>query len=851
MSMLIRRPRFAPSSFMCLSAQRRSTGMVGPVASVLALAFAFVPVCFAQQGGSSQASELQQIESLIQQNRLNEAKTETLVLLERNPSSAEAYNLLGMIQADQRDIAAAITSFQKAAQLKPAFTKTYNNLGAIYLAEKRPDLAQKEFRTVLRLDPANREAHYNLGVVLMMNASPAAAIAQFRQVHPPDTATRFQLVRAYFQTKQRAEALRTASELSNENENNLQVHFSLGVLLGSEKQYKEAQLELEKADALQPGTFEILFNLGQDLMRGGDNAKAEAALKRALTANPDSVDALYLLAQVCANQSRPLDALDLLIRARKLAPNNPDILFLMAQISMQQNYFEDAIPLLESGVQLSPRRPDLLAALGESYFMAGKVDKAIEEFNQLVEVEGSARSYAFLGLSYRNLGRFAEARQQFEKGLKIDPRNSLCLFNIGFIDERQGDAAQAEAFFQKSLASNPDFADALIELANLRIASKRFPEAESLLRHFVRVSHDPGTGYYKLAMVERSLHETAAADRDLKVFKSLSSSASTGPLPYQHLFDYLNNRASLPSAQRDQLDLEQLTSEIKQHPDRSEDLYLLAEAYLKSGKVPEAMDTIAQLDQISGGDFRTLIGTGVLLARYHLYDSAIAHLRAALKVNSESDEAKFDLADALFRSRHYAEALDAAGHVSAAGQKDDAYLALLADIYAHLGDPDHASQIYRDAIRRNPDDDQNYLSLALILLRGNDIDAAKKTLLNGQSRAPESGKIFWGLGIVSALQGDNKHAAADLERAVDLLPEWPGGYSALGVYYYRSGQIDKAREVLNRFKNSSASGSLDIARIEQVLDQAPANSVAPTASLPEASRAQFLQLALSLADRTL
>jgi tetratricopeptide (TPR) repeat protein len=59
----------------------------------------------------------------------------------------------------------------------------------------------------------------------------------------------------------------------------------------------------------------------------------------------------------------------------------------MAQITMSQNYFEDAIPLLESGLKIAPRRPDLLAALGESYFMAGKTEKAVEEFNLLLEAE--------------------------------------------------------------------------------------------------------------------------------------------------------------------------------------------------------------------------------------------------------------------------------------------------------------------------------------------------------------------------------------------------------------------------------------------------------------------------------
>ena len=196
-------------------------------------------------------------------------------------------------------------------------------------------------------------------------------------------------------------------------------------------------------------------------------------MTRALKLKPESPETLYLLAQVYADESRPLDALDLLVRAHKIAPENTDIIFLMAQVSISQNYFEDAIPLLESGLKIAPQRADLLAALGESYFMSGKVDKAIEEFKKLIEVEPSARSYAFLGLSYRHLGRFDEAKQYFQKGLKLDPHNSSCLFNLGFIAERQGDSAAAEAMFQEVLRSNPDYPDALLELANLRISGQK------------------------------------------------------------------------------------------------------------------------------------------------------------------------------------------------------------------------------------------------------------------------------------------------------------------------------------------------------------------------------------------
>ena len=572
-------------------------------------------------------------------------------------------------------------------------------------------------------------------------------------------------------------------------------------------------------------------------------------LNRALRLKPESTEAMYLLAQVYADQARPLDALDLLVKAHKATPDNVDVIFLMAQVSMSQNYYEDAIPLLESGLQLAPDRPDLIAALGESYFMAGRVEKAIDQFTKLLKLDPSARSYAFLGLSNRNLGRFDEAKQYFQSGLKIDPRNATCLFNLGFIAERQGDSTGAESYFKQTLQANPDFPEALLELANLRIAGKRLPEAEELLRKYVRVSRNPGTGYYKLAMVERSLHETEAADRDLNVFKTLSKNASVGPLPYEHLFDYLDNRSRLAPGAREQLDVEALANQLKVHPDQPEDLYLLIEAYLKSGRWEDAKATIAQLDKLSSADYRTLAGTGVLLARYQQYDEAIRHFQSALEINPASDEVKFDLANAYFRKHQYKQAQEMADRVSEQGREDDAYLTLLGDIYAHLGDTAHAVDIFRNAIKRNPDNDQGYLSLALIQLRAHELDAAQQTLSSGRSRIPASGKIYWGLGLTAAMRGDTAQASSQLERAIDLLPEWSAGYSTLGVFYFQMGKVDKAKEVLHRFKESSANASLEIDRIEQVLDRAPAAAAAET--MTAENKEQLLQLALTLADRTL
>ena len=197
---------------------------------------------------------------------------------------------------------------------------------------------------------------------------------------PTDPARQIEAVRKAFDAGHNAEALRLANTFSAQQKDNAEFHTQLGVVLATNKRFKPAQLELEKANALKPDSFDVLFPLAQTYIHNGKDADAELVLNRALKLRPDSPETQYLLAEIYFRQRKSSDALDLLVRAHKTAPRNTDIIFLLARVSMSQNYFEDAIPLLQSGIQIAPKRADLRAALGESYFMAGKDEKAIEAF---------------------------------------------------------------------------------------------------------------------------------------------------------------------------------------------------------------------------------------------------------------------------------------------------------------------------------------------------------------------------------------------------------------------------------------------------------------------------------------
>ena len=130
--------------------------------------------------------ELQAAQALAQQGRFNDAKTAVLAELQGDPSSVEAWNLLGIIETEQQDYPSALAAFQKALQLAPNSVKTYNNLGNLLLAQKEPGLAERAFRSGLRIDTQNRDGNYNLGVLLIARGLPAEAIVHFERVRPSD-----------------------------------------------------------------------------------------------------------------------------------------------------------------------------------------------------------------------------------------------------------------------------------------------------------------------------------------------------------------------------------------------------------------------------------------------------------------------------------------------------------------------------------------------------------------------------------------------------------------------------------------------------------------------------------------
>jgi len=215
----------------------------------------------------------------------------------------EGYNLLGIIYSSEGHYAQALDAFQQALGVDPKSARTRNNIGNVYVAQQN---------LALRSRNSEKSYSWNLPTATPITiwawfCSPRSAgpgIAYFQRVRPSNNATRLNLTRAYFGSGRNAEALKTAAEASSQSKEDVQLHFTLGVLLaGKTIQSRASRTGTSQRaqsrhvrDPLQPGTT---------TPRNAEYDKAELELGRALKRKPDSPETLYLLAQAYPNRRNP------------------------------------------------------------------------------------------------------------------------------------------------------------------------------------------------------------------------------------------------------------------------------------------------------------------------------------------------------------------------------------------------------------------------------------------------------------------------------------------------------------------------------------------------------------------
>jgi TolB-like protein len=187
--------------------------------------------------------------------------------------------------------------------------------------------------------------------------------------------------------------------------------------------------------------------------------RAERLVKQALEIDPDYVDALLLLGNLSRySETADPEAADAAFgRVMELDPDNAILLaFRATELWTQQGDMEGAARLLEKASQSDPYHPMVLFNVARFADASGQTDLAIA-LNEYIADRDPLFFWAHLNLgsTYFVAGRVEDALRQFEAALAINPDAGAVRWKTGLARLVLGDAAGALAEFELEDPDHP------------------------------------------------------------------------------------------------------------------------------------------------------------------------------------------------------------------------------------------------------------------------------------------------------------------------------------------------------------------------------------------------------------
>lgn len=145
----------------------------------------------------------------------------------------------------------------------------------------------------------------------------------------------------------------------------------------------------------------------------------------------------------------------------------------------QAGKLQFALEDYERAVEIAPGDPGVHDAAGICAMKLQKIERAAEAFEAARRLDPSAPGFHFrCGLAYAHLGESDAAEAAYRDALNAEPDFADALANLAAIKARQGNVAEARTLAEKALAVDPRHTTAAVALIRADMAEHRYADAE-------------------------------------------------------------------------------------------------------------------------------------------------------------------------------------------------------------------------------------------------------------------------------------------------------------------------------------------------------------------------------------
>jgi Flp pilus assembly protein TadD len=238
---------------------------------------------------------------------------------------------------------------------------------------------------------------------------------------------------------------------------------------------------------------------------------------------PKSFNILFDSARFAAEEKRWKDSVELLQRANAAKPDDPSVLMKLAVEYMQIGELELARLASKRLYDLKPDNPD-------AQYVYGRILQETERFQEILdplarkmvaERPNDPHALFLLGMVDYDEGNDAEAQQQFTRSLQLDPKNNDTRYYLAMLDERDGNFDQARKGLEEVVKTDPNHAGAQHELGVILLRQGDVPGARAALEIAVKLGPNVPQTHYQLGLVYARLGMTDQAKRETEKYQQL------------------------------------------------------------------------------------------------------------------------------------------------------------------------------------------------------------------------------------------------------------------------------------------------------------------------------------------
>jgi len=270
--------------------------------------------------------------------------------------------------------------------------------------------------------------------------------------------------------------------------------FNLGVARERRDRPEDAMEAYRRALAEDPTRSEAATNLARLAFRAGDGADAVRVLRRAVTQDPSAVEPRVSLASHHVLRGRFPEAEQLCMEALTYEPTHTGAYCVLARAAVLERRWGRVRLLAAAGFQIDPDLACLHEALGFAAEADGEPLGAARAFERAIALEPRRlRAHAELARLRMTARDYEGAVAALQKMTELDPENAGAWVNLGLSLKATGRFAQARDAYERALGLEPDHAVGHYDLGVLLL--RQFDDldgAEShLRRHLQLVAGEP------------------------------------------------------------------------------------------------------------------------------------------------------------------------------------------------------------------------------------------------------------------------------------------------------------------------------------------------------------------------